>query len=336
MRSSPSAIALWRSSNNLQKRRPQDGRGLLVAAIQILRHLRSPPILWSCSRKRRHHRCSRSSLRALSWLSRQVELCRSVCASHVAGRSNCLAEVNHPTWTKAIDTIWPRHDRHDHQAPLLERRLSASRDLLAVSPERSSPRTGSLASKQAWLSSRSRASCCRPERGRALALGLCIPLSRESHKHTQEARSLLSHLVSIQSPAINPPDSSPDPFIMMLHYALYRHFDFGRELLLTFLCHSVLGGNTLSLQSDVLTGQRMTIAIRAVLLTLDSHVKSQSPPFPSSADFHRFRFRDASRGMRDQLPEGFKYPKTEIARRRIDSTTSSARSRCFATTRSAT
>ncbi len=135
----------------------------------------------------------------------------------------------------------------------------------------------------------------------------------ESHTNTHKK---LEAFFRIWFPAnrrsLHPSDTSPDPFIMMVHYALYRHFDFGRELVQNFLCHSQLGGSKLSLQPDVLTGQRMTVAIRAILLTLDAHVKGVSPPFPTGADFHHFDFDTLPEGCGDELPESFKYPKVEI------------------------
>uniref|UniRef100_V5F0T5 Fry-like conserved protein n=1 Tax=Kalmanozyma brasiliensis (strain GHG001) TaxID=1365824 RepID=V5F0T5_KALBG len=223
------------------------------------------------------------------------------------------AEVNHPTWTKAIDTIWPRMTAMTAKPRYWSVAYPLHVTLLAVSPEEK------LASN--WFACVEAGVAKLKDRvHRTVVLNAAVRLlwayafrCHESHTNTHKK---LEAFFRIWFPSsrrtINPADTSPDPFIMMVHYALYRHFDFGRELLLNFLCHSALGGNTLSLQSDVLTGQRMTIAIRAVLLTLDSHVKGQSPPFPSTADFNRFDFDTLPEGCGDQLPEGFKFPKTEI------------------------
>lgn len=223
------------------------------------------------------------------------------------------AEVNHPTWTKAIDTIWPRMTAMAAKPRYWSVAYPLHVTLLAVSPEEK------LASN--WFACVEAGVAKLKDRvHRTVVLNAAVRLlwayafrCHESHTNTHKK---LEAFFKIWFPSnrrsLNPPDSSPDPFIMMVHYALYRHFDFAHELLLSFLCHSALGGSTISLQSDVLTGQRMTIAIRAILLTLDAHVKAESPPFPSSANFHRFDFETLPEGCGDELPEGFKYPKVEI------------------------
>ncbi|KAJ9476862.1 Cell morphogenesis protein PAG1 [Pseudozyma hubeiensis] len=223
------------------------------------------------------------------------------------------AEVNHPTWTKAIDTIWPRMTAMAAKPRYWTVAYPLHVTLLAVSPEEK------LASS--WFACMEAGVAKLKDRvNRTVVLNAAVRLlwayafrCHESHTNTHKR---LGAFFRIWFPAnrrtLNPPDSSPDPFIMMVHHALYRHFDFGRELLLGFLCHSALGGSTLSLQSDVLTGQRMTIAIRAILLTLNAYVKGESPPFPSSANFHQFDFDTLPEGCGDELPEAFKYPKTEI------------------------
>lgn len=223
------------------------------------------------------------------------------------------AEVNHPTWTKAIDTIWPRMTAMAAKPRYWSVAYPLHITLLAVSPEEK------LSAN--WFSCVEAGVAKLKDRGnRNVVLNAAMRLlwaycfrCHESHTNTHKK---LEAFFRIWFPAnrrnLYPSDASPDPFIMMLHFALVRHFDYGRDLLLNFLCHSVLGGSTLSLQSDVLAGQRMSIAIRAILLTLDSHVRAESPPFPRSADFQRFDFDTLPEGCGDELPEGFKYPKTEI------------------------
>lgn len=223
------------------------------------------------------------------------------------------AEVNHPTWTKAIDTIWPRMVAMAAKPRYWTFAYPLHVTLLTVSPEEK------LASS--WFACVEAGVPKLKDRvNRTVVLNAAVRLlwayafrCHESHTNTHKKLEAFFRLwFPANRRTLNPPDSSPDPFIMMVHYALYRHFDFGRELLLNFLCHSLLGGSTLSLQSDVLTGQRMTIAIRAILLTLDSHVKGESPPFPSSADFHHFDFDTLPDGCGDELPEAFKFPNVEI------------------------
>lgn len=107
------------------------------------------------------------------------------------------------------------------------------------------------------------------------------------------------------------------PHIVMLHLVLYRQFDFGCSLVLDLLRHSALGGKTLSLQPEALSRQRMTIAIRAVLLTLDAYVRAESPPMPTPtrtfSSISSISGYDVERpGLGDQLPEAFAFPRPEI------------------------
>ncbi|KAJ1603285.1 hypothetical protein NDA14_005329 [Ustilago hordei] len=223
------------------------------------------------------------------------------------------AEVNHPTWTKAIDTIWPRMTAMTAKPRYWSVAYPLHVTLLAVSPEEKLT-SGWYACVEAGVAK------LKDRLHRSVVLNAAVRLlwayafrCHESHTNTHKK---LEAFFRIWFPSnrrtLNPTDSSPDPFIMMVHYALYRHFDFGRELLLNFLCHSALGGSTLSLQPEILTGQRMTIAIRAILLTLNAHVRGESPPFPCGADFSRFNFETLPESCGDELPEGFKYPKAEI------------------------
>lgn len=107
---------------------------------------------------------------------------------------------------------------------------------------------------------------------------------------------------------IVPTDSSNlNAHITLVHLILYRHFDFGRDLVLDFMRYQSLSGNTLSLQPELLSKQRMTIAVRAIVLTLDSYVKEESPAFPLD-----FPFEVERSGLGDELPETFTYARPEI------------------------
>lgn len=105
-----------------------------------------------------------------------------------------------------------------------------------------------------------------------------------------------------------PSESVLAPHIHLVHLVLYRHFDYGRDLVLEFLRHNVLSGSTLSLQPEVITSQRMIIAIRAILLTLDAYVKAESPPFPV-AD----AMSTPLEAVGDELPDTFSYPRQDTA-----------------------
>ena len=101
------------------------------------------------------------------------------------------------------------------------------------------------------------------------------------------------------------------PHVRMVHWALYRHFDFGRDLILDFLRYNLLSGSTLSLQPEYLHPQRMMVGIRAILLTLESYVKAESPELPSNPDFSQYE-NDSNKALGEELAEDFTYPTPEI------------------------
>ncbi|PWZ02702.1 hypothetical protein BCV70DRAFT_154018 [Testicularia cyperi] len=287
---------------------------LLVAAIQSLRHLRItvyPMELFEEGADfvevlARHFASSHGSRVKTAFCEAFTQLMLPVAQS-------ASAEVNHPTWIKAIDTIWPRMIAMAAKPRYWSVAHPLHVCLLAVSPEEK------LAA--AWYPCVEVGVAKLKDRvNRFVVLNAATRLlwayafrCHESHTNTQKK---LESFFRIWFPpsrrTVQPPEASPEPFVMMVHYVLFRHFEFGKDLVLNFLCHSALGGTTLSLQPDILTGQRTTIGIRAVLLTLHAYVQGESPAFPKGVNFNRYEFDTLPEGCGDELPDGFKFPKPEI------------------------
>lgn len=163
--------------------------------------------------------------------------------------------------------------------------------------------------------------CCQQDRGnRSVVLNSALRLLWvyifRCHESSSTTTKRLEAFFRIWFPpnrrTIVPVDTALGPHIAMVHFVLYKHFDYGRDLVLEFLRHSTLSGNTLSLQPEVLSRQRMTVAIRAILLWLNSYVTEQPPPFPPSADFSRYDSQSDYEGSGDELPEDFSFPKNEM------------------------
>ncbi|KAN0063104.1 Cell morphogenesis protein PAG1 [Thecaphora frezii] len=224
------------------------------------------------------------------------------------------AEINHPTWIKGVDNIWPRALSMTVKPRYWAAAYSLSVALLTVSPAEKF-----LAN---WYSCIEMGAAKLKDRvNRTIVLNgalrlLWVYLFR-CHESSSTTTKRLEAFFRIWFPpnrkAVNPSDSSLEPLIGMVHLVLHRHFDFGRDLVLGFLSHSELGGSTLSLQPDILAGRRMTVAIRAILLTLDSYAQEESPAFPAGADFSRYEFETLPQGCGDELPEGFSFPRPEMA-----------------------
>ncbi|EPQ28778.1 uncharacterized protein PFL1_03581 [Pseudozyma flocculosa PF-1] len=227
---------------------------------------------------------------------------------------SATAEINHPTWIKGVDNIWPRALSMTAKPRYWSAAYPLTVALLAVSPAEKF-----LASWYTCIEMGAAKLKDRVNRTTVLnaALRLLWVYLFRCHESSSTTTKRLEAFFKIWFPpnrkAVNPSDCSLEPLIAMVHLVLHRHFDFGKELVLGFLCHSELGGSTLSLQPDILSGRRMTVAIRAVLLTLHSYVREESPAFPDGADFSRYQFDTLPEGCGDELPEGFSFPRPELA-----------------------
>ncbi|CAO1630004.1 unnamed protein product [Sympodiomycopsis kandeliae] len=229
------------------------------------------------------------------------------------------AEINHPTWTKAMETIAPRA----HSMAAKPRYWAVAFPLyvacLCGSPDEQFIQGigGGLPGWVACLESampRTKDRSLRPIIMNTAVRLIWVYMFRcreSSNATTKRLETFYRQWFPASRSSINPAEGSLVPHIHMVHLVLYRHFDYGRDLVLDFLRHKALGGSTLSLQPEILAHNRMIIAIQAILLTLDAYVKSESPPFPSNADFMRLELPEAD-NMGDELPEDFTFAKPEI------------------------
>lgn len=97
--------------------------------------------------------------------------------------------------------------------------------------------------------------------------------------------SLLKNFFPPHRLTIFPPEDHLEPFICILHYLCSRHFDFGVEFVLSLMQEQAILAQPASITS-VLSAERLTIAIRAVLLSFHLVERDEPvPAWPSSSDF---------------------------------------------------
>lgn len=105
---------------------------------------------------------------------------------------------------------------------------------------------------------------------------------------TTRLDGILKHFFPATRMNVYPSDESLSPFILIVHFILSRHFDFGRELTLSLLQEQPLRSAVQS-QSNVthlLTPERTHIALEAILMSLSLVEKEQPhPTWPSNCDF---------------------------------------------------
>lgn len=231
------------------------------------------------------------------------------------------AEINHPTWVKAMDLIAQRAASMAAKPRYWPIAYPLYVAALCASPE--TQFLQGIAGNSGWSACLEAAMPRIKDRNlRSIIMNAAIRLiwvymfrCRESSNATAKRLEAFYRqwFPAIRPSVVVPAESSLYPHIYMVHLLLYRHFDFGRDLVYDFLRYNALSGNTLSLQPDIIISQRMIIGVRAILLTLDAYVKSESPPFPSSADFSRYDLSDGKiEESGDELPEGFTFPRPEI------------------------
>lgn len=102
---------------------------------------------------------------------------------------------------------------------------------------------------------------------------------------TSKMESLLKNFFPPNRLTIFPPEDHLEPFICILHYLCSRHFDFGVEFVLNLIQEQAILAQPASITA-VLSAERLTIAIRAVLLSLHLVERDELvPAWPSSSDF---------------------------------------------------
>ncbi|KAK0524914.1 Cell morphogenesis protein PAG1 [Tilletia horrida] len=238
----------------------------------------------------------------------------------VAGLAS--AEINHPAWTKAIDTIWPRALQMAAKPKYWNYAYPLHATLMAVSPG-----DRFLAH---WTS------CIDAGTSKLKDRATRIPVLHVAAKllwvylfrcHESSAATLrrLESFFRVWFPSnrkvVFCADVSTEIHTRMVHFVLFRQFEYGRDLVLDFLRDAVLNdGRPLALNPDLLSPVRMSIAIGAIVRTLNCHVQQESAAFPSGSNFfaieeneqpaNKTSNSDASLG--DDLPADFTFPKKDI------------------------
>lgn len=226
------------------------------------------------------------------------------------------AELHHPTWIKALDSIAPRAFAMISKPRYWSVAYPLYVAVLCVSPEDRFQQPS-----QAW----SWVQCLdagvtkmnKDRSSRSIVMNSAVSLlwtylfrCRESSSTTTKRLETFSRIwFPANRTTLFPSDViNLDCHIYFTHYILYRQFDVGRDLVLDFLRAQLLSGNHLSVSPEALSKQRMTVAVRAILLTLDAYVKEISPSFPSD-----LKYETEKSDFGDELPDAFTYPTPDIA-----------------------
>lgn len=119
---------------------------------------------------------------------------------------------------------------------------------------------------------------------------------------------LLKRIFPPQRPAVYPPDEMLEPFVYLVHFLLSRHFDRGRDLCMELLNESTVNTATSVNISAVVSAERMTVSIHAILLSLaiaEQEDVALTPAWPNTTDFSTFPSTDDYPTSSDMLPATF-------------------------------
>ncbi|VDC07396.1 unnamed protein product [Peniophora sp. CBMAI 1063] len=197
------------------------------------------------------------------------------------------AEVNYPQWAKAIEMIHPKARDLASKPRYWQIAYTLVVVTLCVAPAEFFHRNW-MACFDAGLNKLKE----KPYRvtimnGMMRLIWTYMFRCRESMSaSTTRMETLLKHFFPPNRPAIFPPEDHLEPFTYIVHFVFARHFDFGVDVLFGLMQESaVLGMGAGGIQS-VLSPERLSISVQAILLTLHLMERDeQIPVWPSNCDF---------------------------------------------------
>ncbi|KAI0305309.1 cell morphogenesis N-terminal-domain-containing protein [Multifurca ochricompacta] len=196
------------------------------------------------------------------------------------------AEVNHPQWAKAIEIIHPKARdlsgklRYWHVAYAL---VVVS---LCVSPIDYFLRNWAACFEAGLNKLKEKAFRIPVMNGMMRLIWTYMFRCRESlSATTSKMESLLRNFFPPNRLTIFPHEDHLEPFIYIVHFLCSRNFDFGAEFVLNLMQEQAVLAQPPSITA-VLSPERLTIAVRAVLLTFHLTERDEPiPAWPSSSDF---------------------------------------------------
>jgi hypothetical protein len=97
--------------------------------------------------------------------------------------------------------------------------------------------------------------------------------------------SLLKNFFPPNRLTIFPHEDHLEPFVYIIHFLCLRHFDFGAEFVLNLMQEQAVLAQPASITA-ILSPERLTVAVRAVLISLNLVERDESVPvWPSNSDF---------------------------------------------------
>ncbi|PKI85006.1 Cell morphogenesis protein PAG1 [Malassezia vespertilionis] len=210
---------------------------------------------------------------------------RVLCAMLLPVAKTASAELHHPLWVNAVAALLPKaqsmagRNRYWNVAfPLWTAALCAAPPDTLLAQWSACLDMGHARLKE--RSSRATVLQCATQ----LFWAYLFRCHEGTNPTTRRLDAFFHAWLPSQRGGIAPSDTHLDPYVAMLHYALYRQFDYTKPLLLALLCHAVLENKSVVHQPEILQPTKMRIAIRAIARTLHCYVEGETPSFPLTDD----------------------------------------------------
>jgi Cell morphogenesis N-terminal len=131
----------------------------------------------------------------------------------------------------------------------------------------------------------------------------CYRCNEPQSTATTKLESLLRHFFPANRTTIFPNDDRLEPFVYILHFIMSRHFEFGTDFCLELLNEHAVRNTQSPNIANLLAPERISIAIQAILLSLDVIEREESTPaWPTSSDFTRLPSQQNMETLSNVIP----------------------------------
>lgn len=216
--------------------------------------------------------------------------------------ANATAEVNQPLWAQATQTIYTKASQMATKPRYITYALPVICAAAAASPEDQLLNTFNTCAELCL--NRLKDKNLRPAAMHGILQLMYAYLRRCHESHSAVAKRLdaiVRFILPLGRKQLNPPDLHLDAPATILHFVAHRHFEYGSELILSVINPSP------AISSDrwpieALAPERMHVAIKAILLTLDSIERSEEPVLPSAPRNEENEYAEEADLVEEQKP----------------------------------
>jgi len=206
--------------------------------------------------------------------------------------SSATAEVNQPLWAQATQTIYTKAVQMATKPRYIAYALPVICASAAASPEEQLMNNFNACSELCL--NRLKDKSLRPAAMHGILQLMFAYLRRCHESHASVAKRLdgiVRFILPLGRKQLVPPDLHLDSPAILLQFIAHRHFEYGSELILSVINPSPAVPSE-RWPIEALAPERMYVAIKAVLLTLDTLEKNDEPTLPPAPRIEDHEYPD--------------------------------------------